>query len=153
MKIETSESTKAKIAEKLGFIQPSAFDTVDRSKYENDEAYLDAVVEDDLKRNSAEYQAARRRLAGEYRERQEAEQKEAQEQRYREIRSAVQLDALDKQQVDSEAAELARRDLAAGKIPASRLGATIADYAEMLTEEKKDSRAASALFNSMLRRK
>ena len=44
MKIETTESTRAKIAERLGFDQPSAFDLVDRSKYATEDAYLDALV-------------------------------------------------------------------------------------------------------------
>ena len=40
MRIETTESTRAKIAEKMGLDQPSAFDLVDRSKYADDESYL-----------------------------------------------------------------------------------------------------------------
>ena len=43
LRIETTESTRAKIAEKMGLDQPSAFDLVDRSKYADDESYLDAL--------------------------------------------------------------------------------------------------------------
>lgn len=151
MKIETAESTRAKAAAKLGFDQPSAFDLVDARQYTDNESYLDALVEADLKLNNPEYQAARRRLKAEYRERLESERRAAQEAAYKDIRSSVRLDDLDQRQIDAEAAELARRDLAAGRIVASAMGSAIETYAEKLTEQRKDSRAANQLFNAMLR--
>ena len=151
MKIETTESTRAKIAERLGFDQPSAFDLVDRSKYATEDAYLDALVKADMERNNPEYQATRRRLAAEYRERQEREQRAKQESAYKEIRSTVQLDDLDRREIDTEAAEKARRDLAAGKISTSDLGSSIENYAKELTEKRKDTRASNQLINAMLR--
>lgn len=39
MRIETKESTTAKLADKLGFDQASVFDLVDRSKYADDESF------------------------------------------------------------------------------------------------------------------
>lgn len=71
LRIETTKSTRAKIAEKMGLDQPSAFDLVDRSRYADGESYLDAVIKADMERNNPEYQAARRRLKAEYRERME----------------------------------------------------------------------------------
>ena len=151
MRIETTESTRAKIAEKMGLDQPSAFDLVDRSKYADDESYLDAVIRADMERNNPEYQAARRRLKAEYRYRQEREQRAAQEAAYKEIRSTLQLDVLDQREIDTPAAEMARRDLVAGRISASGLGKAIEDYAKQLTEKRKDSKATNQLFNAMLR--
>ena len=151
MRIETRESTAAKIADKLGFNDPSAFDLVDRSKYPDDESYFDAVIEADKKRNDPEYQAALRRLKAQYREKLEREQQEAQEKAYKEIRSTVQLDNMDIQEIDAQAAEMAKRDLAAGRISASGLGTAIAQYAKELTEKRKDTKASNQLFNSMLR--
>lgn len=57
----------------------------------------------------------------------------------------------DYRNIDAEAADLARRDLAAGRVAASALGATIERYAAELGERRKDEKAAGALFNSMLR--
>lgn len=151
LRIETPESTRTKIAEKLGLDQPSAFDLVDRSKYADDESYLDAVIKADMERNNPEYQAARRRLKAEYRERMERQQRAEQQAAYKEIRSKVQLDGFDQQKIDTQATEMARRDLAAGRISTSGLGKAIEDYAKQLTEKCKDEKSCSQLFNAMLR--
>lgn len=151
LRIETTESVRTKIAEKMGLDQPSAFDLVDRSRYADDESYLDAVIKADMERNNPEYQAARRRLKAEYRERMEHQQRVEQEAAYKEIRSAVQLSGLDQREIDTEAANLARRDLAAGRISASGLGKAIEDYAKQLSEKRKDEKAVNQLFNAMLR--
>ena len=63
----------------------------------------------------------------------------------------MSLDSVDQKNIDTEAADLARRDLAAGRISASALGATIEQYARDLSEKKKDSKAANQLFNKLLR--
>lgn len=151
LRIENTASTRAKVAAKMGFDQPSAFDLVDRSKYTDDESYLDAVIKADMERSSPEYQAARRRLKAEYRERLEREQRANQEAAYKEIRATLQLDDLDRQEIDTQATEMARRDLAAGKISASGLGKAIEDYAKQLVEKRKDEKAGNQLFNAMLR--
>ena len=151
MRIETRESTTAKVAEKLGFDQVSAFQLVDRSKYADDESYLDAVIKVEMERSSPEYRAARQRVKAQYREKLEREQQEKQESAYKEIRSTVQLDSVDIREIDAQAAELAKRDLAAGRISASELGTAIAHYADQLTEKCKDTKASNRLFNDMLR--
>ena len=107
-KIETRQDTAAKFAAKLGVDQPSVFDVVNRSSYATEDAYLDALTLEEMRRNNPEYQAARRRLSVEYRERQEREQRIAQEAAYKEIRSTVQLDGLDRREIDTQAAEMAR---------------------------------------------
>ena len=104
-----------------------------------------------MERNNPEYQAARRRLKQEYRERMEREQRTEQEAAYKEIRSTVQLDGLDQREIDTQAAEMARRDLAAGRISASGLGKAIERYAQELSEKRKDTKASNQLFNAMLR--
>ena len=81
----------------------------------------------------------------------EREQRTEQEAAYKEIRSTVQLDNLDQREIDTQAAEMARRDLAAGRISASGLGKAIEDYAKQLTEKRKDTKASNQLFNAMLR--
>ena len=151
LRIETTKSTRAKIAEKMGLDQPSAFDLVDRRRYTDDESYLDAVIKADMEHNNPEYQAARRRLKAEYRERMEHQQRAEQEAAYKEIRSTVQLSGLDQREIDTEAANLARRDLAAGRISASGLGKAIEDYAKQLAEKRKDTKATNQLFNAILR--
>ena len=76
----------------------------------------------------------------------EHQQREEQAAAYKKLRAGVELSSVDVREIDSQAAELAQRDLAAGRIRASGLGSAIE-----LTEERKDSKAAGQLFNAMLR--
>lgn len=152
-KIETRQDTAAKFAAKLGADQPSVFDVINRSSYATEDAYLDALTLEEMRRNNPEYQAARRRLSVKYRERQEREQRAANDAAYKEIRSTVQLDHLDQREIDTQAAEMARRDLAAGRISASGLGKAIEDYAKQLAETRKDTKASNQLFNAIIRGK
>ena len=149
--IETKESTREKARTAIGLDLTSALDLVSRSDYDSEEAYLDACVRMELERSSPEYRAARSRLKAEYRARQEEQERAAQSEAYKTIRAGVSLDSVDQKNIDAEAADLARRDLAAGRISASALGATIEQYARDLSEKKKDSKASNALFNAMLR--
>lgn len=149
--IETKESTREKARAALGLDLSSALDLVDRSSYSDEESYLDACVRMELERSSPEYRAARSRLKAEYRARQEKQERAEQAANYKMIRASVSLDSVDQKNIDTEAADLARRDLAAGRISASMLGATIEQYAHDLGEKRKDSKASNALFNAMLR--
>lgn len=151
MRIETRESTMEKIADKLGLNQPTGFDLVDRSKFSDESAYFDAVVRAELELRSPEYRAALQRVKAQYREKLEREQREKQETAYKGIRATIQLDSVEMREVDTQAAEMAKRDLAAGRISASGLGSAIAKYAGQLAERRKDIKASNQLFNSMLR--
>lgn len=149
--IETAESVKEKAKAAFGFDLSSALDLCSRSDFATDEQYLDACTRAELERSSPEYRAARSRLKSEFRARQEEQERKAQAENYKAIRANIGLDSVDKHNIDEEAADLARRDLAANRIPASELGATIERYAQELSEKKKDSKASNALFNAMLR--
>ena len=149
--IESKDTIREKAKVAFGFDLSSALDLVKRSDYDTDEQYLDACTRAELERSSPEYRAARSRLKAEYRARQEAEQRKTQTENYKAIRSSVSLDSVDQHNIDTEAVNLARRDLAANRIPASELGATIERYAQELSEKKKDSKASNALFNAMIR--
>lgn len=152
-KIETRQDTAAKFAAKLGADQPSVFDVINRSSYATEDAYLDALTLEEMRRSNPTYRETRSRLALKYRERQEREQRAANDAAYKEIRSTVQLDHLDQREIDTQAAEMARRDLAAGRISASGLGKAIEDYAKQLAETRKDTKASNQLFNAIIRGK
>ena len=149
--IETAENVREKAKAAFGFDMSSALDLVKRSDYDSDEAYLDSAAKAELERSSPEYRAARSRLKAEYSARQEKEQRTAQNEAYKSIRAEVLLDALDRRKIDEQAADLARRDLAANRIAASELGRTVERYAQKLGEKRKDEKASGALFNAMLR--
>ena len=149
--IETAESIKERAKAAFGFDLPSVFDLLERSDYDSDEAYLDACTRAEMERSSPEYRAARSRLKAEYRQRTEEQERKAQDEAYKTIRAAVTLDSIDQRNIDEKAADLARRDLAAGRIAASGLGDAIAKYAEKLGEERKTEKASAQMFNSMIR--
>ena len=149
--IETAESVREKAKAALGLDLTSALDIVNRGDYADEEQYLDAAVKAEMERSNPEYRAIRSRLKAELRQRTEQEERKAQSEAYKAIRAGVSLDSVDQKNIDTEAADLARRDLAAGRISASTLGATIEQYARDLSEKKKDSKASNALFNAMLR--
>lgn len=148
--IETAESIKERAKAAFGFDLPSALDLVKRSDYDSDEAYLDACTRAEMERSS-EYISARRRLKSEYRQRTEEQERKAQDEAYKTIRAAVTLDSIDQRNIDEKAADLARQDLAAGRIAASGLGDAIAKYAEKLGEERKTEKASAQMFNALMR--
>lgn len=149
--IVTRDTIKAKAAAKMGFDQPSALDLVSRRDYSSDEAYLDAAVKAEMERSSPEYQAIRRKLAAEYQQRHEEAERKVQAEKFKEIRSNVQLWDSDTRAIDAEAAEMAHRDLAAGRIGASEMGKTIEKYAKELTEKRKDNKAQNQLMSEIIR--
>lgn len=149
--IESKDTIREKAKAAFGFDLSSALDLVKRSDYDSDEAYLDACTRAELERSSPEYRAARSRLKAEYRQRTEEQERKAQAENYKTIRAGIALDDLDRRNIDEEAATLARRDLAANRIAASALGATIEKYAQTLSEKRRDEKASNSLFNAMLR--
>lgn len=151
MNFETRASTEAKLAAMMGAGQPSVFETVNRNAYATEDAYLDALVKAEMERSSPEYQETRRRLTREYMKMQEQKKTEVRAAKQREIRAAMQLSGFDQREIDTEAANLARRDLAAGRIFASDLGATIEQYAKKLGEKKKDELTMNQLMNMIFR--
>lgn len=151
MDFVTKENVREKTAQKLGLRQNSVLDKISRSDFASDDAFLDAAAKMELERSSPEYREVRRRLEREYEARREHDEKEQNSKRYQELRSTAKLSALDTQEVDTEATERARRDLAAGRIRASELAPTIENYAKDLTEKRKDTLASNAMMNELLR--
>lgn len=104
-----------------------------------------------MAQSNPEYQEAQRKIRAEYMAMQEKKRSEDNERAYREIRSEVKLDSVDVNEIDAQAAELAKRDLAAGRISASGLGEAIIQHAKALTEKRKDTKASNQVLNAMLR--
>ena len=151
MRIESNSSIREKAAHAFGFEHGSVLDTLRRADYGSDEEFLDAAAALEVARARPEFQAARRKLQRELAERQEAAQREQQAVEFAKIRGSMKLDGFDKKIVDEQATELARRDLAAGRIGASDLGRCIAGHAKTLTEKRLDEMASNALFNEIIR--
>lgn len=151
MGFTTPDTTMEKFKQMLGCDEPGVLDTLDRSKFASDDAYLDAATKMALERKSPEYAETRRKLKRELEERREKEVQAKMREKKKGIRSEVQLSGLDVQNIDTKAAELARRDLAAGRISASGLGKSIEEYAKKLSEERKDEIAQNRMMNMFFR--
>ena len=147
----TKDTLKDKMATALGMGAKSAFDIVKRSDYATEAEYIVALAETSKAMETPEY----RRAAAQAREReakaQEQATREAQRREFQSIRNGVTLTPAEKEKIDKEAADLARRDLASGKIFASGLGAKIEEYAGQLADRAKDSKASSMQFNNFIR--
>lgn len=148
---ETREDTEAKVAAMMGTDQPSVFEIVNRENYATEDAYLDALVKTEMERNSPEYQEARRRLKREYMQRQESENTAKREAKRKEIRASMDLSDYDRKEIDRQAGERARMDLAAGRIGASDLAATIEQYAKKFSEKRKDELTSNQIMNMIFR--
>ncbi len=147
----TGEIIRDKAASALGFDAPSVLDVVKREAYPDDAAYIRALVETQKAMDDPAYTELRRKEREEQQRKLEKETREAQRREFESIRAGIQLTQMQREAIDKQAAEMARADLAAGKIGASELGRTIEEYAAKLADKIKDSEASSAQFNAFLR--
>ena len=147
----TQNDVKEKAANALGLNQKSVFDIVRREDYINEAAYIKALAETSKAMETPEYQRAARKAAEEEKRMSEERVRATQRAEFQAIRQGVTLTPLEQQRVDEQAAELARRDLAAGRIFASDMGRTIEEYASELGNRAKDEKATSVQFNSFIR--
>lgn len=150
-RVMTKKSRGERISFALGFNDSGVLDELDRSKFSSDAEYLDAAAKLEMERRNPEYGEIRSRLERELQKRREAEQTEKNAEAFQKILGTVQLDNFDVKNIDKQAAELARRDLAQGKISASGLGVTIENHAKQLTERKKAEYATNQMMNMMFR--
>ena len=146
-----NQDSRMKLSERLGLNQESIFDLLNRADFDSDDAYLDALTKLEMERRSPEYREIRRQLAGAYEAMNEEKVRQQQNEDFQRFRAAVQLDHLDKKNIDTEARRLAEADLAAGKISAGGMGAAIMEHSKALEGQKLDQKAANAQMNAMFR--
>lgn len=149
--LETKDTIKAKANLMLGLNAPNPTDIIHREDYETEFDYIDALYNAKQKMQTPEWRQAVKEAQEAQQEQEYKETREAQRKEWKEIRREVQLDQMEQREVDAKAADLARRDLAAGRIFASGLGTKIEEYAEILTNEAKDKKATSIQFNKFIR--
>ena len=147
-----NQESRDKISKRLGLTQDSVFELLHRDDFDSDSAYLDALTKLELERRSPEYREIRRQLAGAYEKYNEEKVRQQQREDYQRFRDTVQLDSLDRKEIDAEARRLAETDVANGKISAGGLGAAIVKHTEALEAKRLDRKAADAQMNAMLRR-
>lgn len=147
----TKDIIQDRAATAFGLNQKSVFDIVRREDYRTEAEYIQALSDTSKAMETPEYHRAARKAAEEKQRRNEAAIREAQRREFAEIRRGVKLTPMEQEQIDKQAADMARADLASGKIFASGLGARIEEYAERLADKAKDSKASSMQFNNFIR--
>lgn len=151
IRIEGQNEVREKAVHAFGLDQPDIFDTVSRDKFADDDSYIDALIQEQMKRQDPTYQEARRQLMKKYHERQEKERKAEISKFHEQARKDAKLDYVDIQNIDAEAASRAKFDLVNGKISASQLADKIEEYAEEMKKQKLETKANNAVMNAMFR--
>lgn len=154
-KVETSMDTRNRVARALGFDEPPVEQKLSRSSFCSDEEYFDACARLAVQNYSPEYRAEYTRIRREYNARKAEEEAAAAEKKHQqEIAQAITNCVLrpeEQKRVDDEARSRAQADLAAGRISFQQLGETVAQYAERLTQEEKESKVHNADINRQIR--
>ena len=154
-KVVTSADTRAKAVRALGLDEPPVTEKLSRSSFSSDEEYFDACTRLAVQNHDPAYRAEYTRIRREYNTRKAEEEAAAAEQKHQqELAQAIKdcvLSTDEQAKVDDEARSRAQADFAAGRISFQQLGATVAAYAEHLTQEKKESKVYSADLNRQIR--
>lgn len=154
-RVETSEDTREKVIRALGFDEPPAAEKLARSDFGSDEEYFHAVAELSVRNNSPEYREAYRAIRKQYTAEKRAMAEAAEEaQRQAKLEQAIKdcvLRPEEQARVDDAARSRAQADLAAGRISFQQLGASVAQYAEKLTQAAKEEKVHTADLNAQIR--
>ena len=146
-----NEIEKKKILKQLGFDAPSASELIKREDFKDERSYLAALADMAAKLENPAVKDAIRKAGRESVDIDVEAERNRQRDEFGKIRKSVKLTERDEQEINSEAARLARADLAAGKITYGDVGGSIEKYAAELTNKKLDSKAAGYQFNMALR--
>ena len=146
------DNTVAKAVAAFGFNQPNPEDIIHREDYDSDAEYAVALARMTQTMSTPEYRSAARKVGVKAQVKTEEEERTIQRKEYAEIRKTVTLNDYELEQIDREAKEMAREELATGKISAHQLGATIEQFANHLTKERKNQKAANQQINAMFRK-
>lgn len=152
MELQNRDSIRQKAAAALGFNQPNPEDVIHREDYGSDAEYAVALARLTQTMNTPEYRAAARKVGVTAQNRTEEDTRKQQREEFKQIRKTVELDAAELEQIDREALQLARQQLANGRIGASLLGETVETIAKQLMEKRKDQKAGNIQLNAAFRR-
>ena len=152
MEIVTRESIKEKAAAAFGFNMPNPEDVIHREDYDSDAEYAVALAQMTQTMSTPEYRAAARKVGVAAQQRSEEEERKQQKKEFAEIRKTVTLSEVDERIIDEKARQLAKDDLAAGKITVSQYSNAVLKYADTLTKKALDTKAGNRMFNAKIRR-
>lgn len=128
-----------------------AYNDFKRSDYPNDVAFLCAVANENMRRQSPEFLKAFRAAANRLMAEQEAAEQKAAEREWDEAYASVTVSAEARKRFKTKANERASAELSIGKISAAQFDATAYKYAQEAEEHYKRERATSIVANRRIR--
>lgn len=128
-----------------------AYNDFKRSDYPNDVAFLCAVANENMRRQSPEFLKAFRLAANRLMAEQEAAEQKATELEWNEAYSSVTVSADMRKRFKDQANERASVQLSSGRISAAQFDATASKYAKDAEEHYKRERATSIVANRHFR--
>lgn len=128
-----------------------AYNDFKRSDYPNDVAFLCAVANENMRRQSPEFLQAFRAAANRLMAEQEAAAQKATEREWDEAYASVTVSAEARKRFKTQANERASAELSIGKISGAQFEATASKYAKDAEEHYKRERATSIVANKRVR--
>ena len=128
-----------------------AYNDFKRSDYPNDVAFLCAVANENMRRQSPEFLTAFRAAANRLMAEKEAAEQKGLESEWQEAYSGVTVSADMQKRFRTQANERASAELSAGKIGGAQFEATASKYAKEAEERYKRDRATSIVANRRIR--
>ena len=147
-----NDNVKEKAAIAFGFDGPEASDLVNRADYATQAEYYAALADMKIRLQDPEFQRAIRkaRMSGQVEDERAKRKRELEE--FKQYRKSANVEEFEQRDIDKQAAQMARDDLARGKISSAELGERIAIYADRLSDKLKDQKASSAQINALFRK-
>lgn len=147
-----NDNVKEKAAIAFGFDGPEASDLVNRADYATQAEYYAALADMKIRLQDPEFQRAIRkaRMSGQIEDERAKRKRELEE--FKQYRKSASVEEFEQRDIDKQATQMARDDLARGKISSAELGERIAIYADRLSDKLKDQKASSAQINALFRK-
>ena len=133
------------------FKLPSPLDTLKRSDYASDAAYLEACAELHLKRQNPEFQKALLAVRDEFEQREHAARLEKMNKEIKKLSQNIVLQDYEIKKCDEQAAEQIWTDVARGNIEKAKAADAIQELSIKLQREARERKASRQVTNELIR--
>ena len=133
------------------FKLPSPLDTLKRSDYPSEAAYLEACAELHLKRQNPEFQKALLAVRDEFEQREHAARLEKMNKEFKKLSQSIVLQDYEIKKCDEQAAEQIWTDVARGIIEKVKAADAIRELSIKLQREVRERKANRQVTNELIR--
>ena len=133
------------------FKLPSPLDTLKRSDYPSEAAYLEACAELHLKRQNPEFQKALLAVRDEFEQREHAARLEKMNKEIKKLSQSIVLQDYEIKKCDEQSAEQIWTDVARGNIEKAKAADAIQELSIKLQREARERKASRQVTNELIR--